>query len=444
MASKLKNSPTWRISMNRPGCLSWLLTCMLLASIPVHAADFVLEIYGNANMDEYLNEEDIQYLEDIIAGKNDDTTLADANLDGKIDSADVEQAQAILNGKEEKLTFIDLLGENVTVNKPIKRLVNMGYNGVEMTRILGAEDILVAYGANRTTHKKFFPKFAELPFVGSTPEDCDFEKILSLNPDAVQTNIERASSLVGGLDTKHSFEKNLNGIPIICLNMREQDTLVKNVRTYGYILDREQEAETFIDWYTKYYELFKSRIASIPDDEKPTAFFEYTPYYCYASGSNLGQVLVMAGGKNILDQQIGPEDPKYGSMLDIEPEFVIRENPKYIFKGVGSWDSGYDIDDPSKMAAFHEQVTNRTELSNIDAIKDDNVYCMSFWILSGAGNNIIGTAYLAKLFYPDLFKDIDPEAIHQEYVDTFCHIDFDVKKNGTFVYPSYDKWQADN
>ncbi|MDD4093782.1 MAG: hypothetical protein PHF94_04110, partial [Methanothrix sp.] len=141
---------------------------------------------------------------------------------------------------------------------------------------------------------------------------------------------------------------------------------------------------------------------------------------------------------------IGPEDPKYGSMLDIEPEFVIRENPKYIFKGVGSWDSGYDIDDPSKMAAFHEQVTNRTELSNIDAIKDDNVYCMSFWILSGAGNNIIGTAYLAKLFYPDLFKDIDPEAIHQEYVDTFCHIDFDVKKNGTFVYPSYDKWQADN
>lgn len=430
--------------MKKRSNLSWILVFMLLASMPVHAANFVLEIYGNANMDEYLNKEDIQYLENIIAGTKNATMLADANFDGKIDKADVEQVQAILDGKEEKLTFIDLLGENETVNKPIQRLVNMGYNGVEMTRILGAEDILVAYGENRTTHKKFFQKFAELPFVGSTPNNCDFEKIISLKPDAVQTNLERASSLVGGLDQKHTFEKDLNGIPIICLNMREQDTLVKNVRTYGYILDRESEAETFIDWYTKYYNLFKSRTASIPDDKKPTGFFEYTPYYCYASGSNLGQVLEMAGGKNILDKHIGPNDPKYGSILDIEPEFVTKENPKYIFKGVGSWDSGYDIDNSSKMAAFHEQVTNRTELANVDAIKNNNVYCMSFWILSGAGNNIIGTAYLAKLFYPDLFKDIDPEAIHQEYVDKFCRIDFDVKKNGTFVYPSYDQWPVKN
>ena len=447
-SSERLNSALWRgksmIEKTRTNknYISGIIICMLLALMPVNAADFVLEIYGNANMDDLLNNDDLQYLEGILAGTNTATKLADADFDGKIDEADVAQVQAILDGKEKKLTFIDLLGENETVNKPIKRLVNMGYNGVEMTRILGAEDILVAYGENRTTHKKFFPKFALLPFVGSNPNNCDYEKIISLKPDAVQTNLERASASVGGLDQKHTFEKNLNGIPIICLNMREQDTLVKNVRTYGYILDRESEAETFIDWYSKYYNLFKSRIASIPDDEKPTGFFEYTPYNCYASGSNLGQVLTMAGGKNILDKQIGPSDPKYGSILDIEPEFVTKENPQYIFKGVGSWDSGYDIDNSSKMAAFHEQVTNRTELANVDAIKNNNVYCMSFWILSGSGNNIIGAAYLAKLLHPDLFKDIDPQAIHQEYVDKFCHIDFDVKKNGTFVYPSYDQWPA--
>jgi iron complex transport system substrate-binding protein len=421
-----------------------IIICMLLASLPVSAADFVLEIYGNANMDDRLNSDDLQYLESILAGKDQATKLADANFDGKIDKADLEQVQAILDGKDKKLTFVDLLGENVTVNKPIKRLVNLGYNGVEMTRILGAEDILVAYGENRTTHKKFFPKLAQLPFVGADPKNCDYEKIISLNPDAVQTNLERPSSLVGGLDQKHTFEKNLKNIPLICLDMRGQDNLVKNVRTYGYILDRESEAEKFIDWYSKYYNLFNNRTASIPDNKKPTAVVEYTPYYCYASGSNLGQVLTLAGGKNILDTKIGPKDPKYGSMLDIEPEFVIQEDPKYIIKAVGSWDSGYDIDNSSKMAAFHEQVINRTELANVDAVKDDHVYCMSFWILSGAGNNIIGTAYMAKLLYPDLFKDIDPEAIHQEYVDKFCHIDFDVKKNGTFVYPNYDQWLVKN
>lgn len=420
--------------------LGEILICILLASFPANAADFVLEIYGNANMDEFLDASDVQYIEDVIAGTDNATKLADANLDGKIDTEDIEQVRAILDGKETKLTYIDMLGEAETVNKPIKRLVNMGYNGVEMTRILGAEDILVAYGENRTTQKKFFDKFAELPFVGSTAENADFEKIISLKPDAVQTNIERREALLEGPDQKRIFKQKLNGIPIISLNMREQDTLVKNVRTYGYILDREAEAEKFIEWYSKYYNLFKSRTESIPDDEKPTGFFEYTPYYCYASGSRLGQVLVLAGGKNILDKEVGPNDALYSAMLDVDPEFVVKENPKFIFKGVSSWDSGYDVDDPTKIAAYHEQVTNRTELANVDAVKDNNVYGMSFWVLSGAGNNIIGTAYLAKLFYPDLFMDIDPQAIHQEYVDKFCHIDYDVKKNGTFVYPSYDKW----
>ncbi|MDQ1312639.1 MAG: iron complex transport system substrate-binding protein [Euryarchaeota archaeon] len=427
----------------RPNRLILILIYALVVLSPTNAADFVLEIYGNANMDECLNQDDLDYIRDIVAGKNEPTKLADANFDGLVNEEDIEQLQAILDGREEMLTFIDMLGEPVTVNKPIRRLVNMGYNGVEMTRILGAEDILVAYGQDRTEHAAFFPKFAELPFVGSDHNECDYEKIISLKPDAVQTNIERASFTVGGLDQKRIFEKNLKDTPLICLNMREQDTLVQNVRTYGYILDREREAEEFIDWYSGYYDLFLSRTESLSGDEKPRCVFEYTPYYCYASGSNLGQVLTLAGGKNILDEKIGPDDPKYGSMLDIEPEFVVKENPEYIFKAVGSWESGYHIENASAMAAYQEQVTNRTELANIIAVREDNVHCMSYWILIGAGNNIIGTAYVAKLLHPDLFQDIDPVAIHQEYVDRFCRIDFNVEEKGAFLYPPYGSWAVE-
>jgi len=427
--------------MKRIRYIDWILISLLLTPFSADAADFVLEIYGNANMDDLLNDDDLQYLEGILTGTNDATKLADANFDGKIDEADTEQLQKMLDGTEEKLTFVDIFGENVTVNKPIKRLVNMGYSGVEMTRILDAEDILVAYGQDRTEQITFLPKLTELPFVGNSPSNCDFEKIISLKPDAVQTNLERASALIGGLDQKRVFEKNLNGIPLISLNMREQDTLVKNVRTYGYILDKESEAERFIDWYSKYYNMFTSRTESIPKEERPTCVFEYTPYYCYASGSNLGQILTMAGGKNILDDAVGPNDPKYGAMLDVQPEFVTNENPKYIFIGVESYgDGGYETNDLTKMIASKEQVMNRTELANVDAVKNDDVYCLDYLLLLGAGNNIIGTAYLAKLFYPDLFQDMDPEVIHQEYVDNFLRIDFDIRTQGAFVYPEYKNW----
>lgn len=40
------------------------------------------------------------------------------------------------------------------------------------------------------------------------------------------------------------------------------------------------------------------------------------------------------------------------------------------------------------------------------------------------------------------FKDIDPEDMHQEYIDKFCRIDFDVKNHIAFVYPKYEDWPA--
>jgi len=103
----------------------------------------------------------------------------------------------------------------------------------------------------------------------------------------------------------------------------------------------------------------------IPEEERPTAFFEYAsePYNCYASGSNLGQVLVLAGGKNIIDGAVGPDDPQYKGMIAADPEFIVKENPKYIFEAVASWgDGGYETDDLSKMTASRDQVLNRSEL----------------------------------------------------------------------------------
>jgi len=46
---------------------------------------------------------------------------------------------------------------------------------------------------------------------------------------------------------------------------------------------------------------------------------------------------------------------------------------------------------------------------------------------------------MAKWFHPDLFKDLDPEAIHQEYLTRFQHLDYDLGKQGVFVYPSREE-----
>jgi len=48
--------------------------------------------------------------------------------------------------------------------------------------------------------------------------------------------------------------------------------------------------------------------------------------------------------------------------------------------------------------------------------------------LVGQGTTyVIGAVYMAKWFYPELFEDMDPDAIFQEFMDRFLQYDFDVK-----------------
>ena len=45
-----------------------------------------------------------------------------------------------------------------------------------------------------------------------------------------------------------------------------------------------------------------------------------------------------------------------------------------------------------------------------------------------------GTAYMAKILYPELFKDVDPEAILKEYFDKWQGIPYLV----VYIYPSLE------
>ena len=77
-----------------------MAVCMSLAFMPAGASDFTLEIYGNANLDDIIDEQDIKYVFGIIDGTNEPTLLADANQDSKIDEADIDGIREIIEDFE--------------------------------------------------------------------------------------------------------------------------------------------------------------------------------------------------------------------------------------------------------------------------------------------------------------------------------------------------------
>ena len=100
-----------------------LLVAFIFIAIPVSAYDFTLSVYGNANMDDIIDEEDITYLKGIISGVNEKTQFADANYDGIVNDDDISQIESIIAGDETKLTIVDCSDRIVTLNKPIDKIV---------------------------------------------------------------------------------------------------------------------------------------------------------------------------------------------------------------------------------------------------------------------------------------------------------------------------------
>ncbi|MFZ3050929.1 MAG: ABC transporter substrate-binding protein, partial [Methanothrix sp.] len=83
-----------------------LISIGLLLILSATAQEFTMDIFGNANGDELIDEEDISYVQGILDGKNEKTDLSDANQDGKVDEADLDQIKKIIQGTESEIYYI--------------------------------------------------------------------------------------------------------------------------------------------------------------------------------------------------------------------------------------------------------------------------------------------------------------------------------------------------
>lgn len=140
-------------------------------------ASCTLGIFGNANMDETIDEDDISYVEGIINGTYEPTRLADANYDGKVDARDIEQIQHIIQGDESILTLIDTANRTVTLEMPINRIVALTDDSAEALRILHSIDKVVGVSIETLENTAYLPEFGQMPNVGKWNEP-DIEKIL--------------------------------------------------------------------------------------------------------------------------------------------------------------------------------------------------------------------------------------------------------------------------
>jgi iron complex transport system substrate-binding protein len=386
--------------------------------------DFVLDVYGNANEDDTIDMRDLTYVKLIFFGKKPETELADAKYDGKINPLDFIQIKLIIVGKEKELTIVDTVGRDVTIDKPLERIIVLNWNTLEVMRSLelGKEKIICV--SKSTIGKEiFFPEFKDISNAGSGWSP-DIEKILELTPDTV---FLYATHFKTRCDEVQEKLENAD-ITVVRFDCFKPEDYLDELNKLGYIFDKEKEAEDFIEFYERCLNSIKEKVEVIPEDEKPQVYFEGfgNPYKIGGKGTALHQIVEAAGGKNIFGDISGYKD--------IDKEEVMMRNPEVIVKqGYTRGKYGYNVDDITWLKDIWDELEGRLELANVSAVKDGRVHVIIKEFTGG--KHFIAITYMGKWFYPELFEDLDPKAIHQEYLTRFQGLDYDLDKHGVFVYP---------
>jgi len=128
-----------------------------------------------------------------------------------------------------------------------------------------------------------------------------------------------------------------------------------------------------------------------------------------------------AGGKDLY-----PERSELA--FEVDPEDVARRNPDVIFKGTTL---GWDAESEEEFKAIRDEIMSRPELANTNAVKNGQVYVISFDVAGGAGKKF-GPVFLAKVLYPEKFQDMDPMEFYREYLRRFQGLEY----RGVYLYPN--------
>ena len=326
-----------------------------------------------------------------------------------------------------EITFTDIAGREVTIKKPVKRIIVNNRSLFDSLFAVGGEemaDMIIATsggtrgieGFNKTYGEKF-PKLKELEQIsgGGGSGGYDAEKIISLKPDVVILINQKPDQNLESLDKVIKV-----GIPVVCLsyNIEPLEDRVKNIEIIGKILGKEERAKEICDFITDKYELVNKRLENMntpaPNVHQLT-FHGDTPksFWSWAI------IAKHAGGHDIA------EDIPSGKLENggtIDNEYLLKRDPDIITMGGDAL--GLGGNEKEAQAYLQEMVSKQAGWESLSAVKNKRVYAISY---STALNleTFYANMQLAKWYYPKEFEDIDPDATLKEFYDKYMVFDYE-------------------
>jgi iron complex transport system substrate-binding protein len=286
-------------------------------------------------------------------------------------------------------------------------------------RILQVPDNFIV-GVSDTIQKKPYLGLDNKASVGSWTSP-NLEKIAELKPQAVLTYGKYPSE-----DIRKKIEA--LGIKVIGIDFYYLETYEQDLKRTALLFNRGGKAIEFLNWRNGILSNIENELKNINEKEKPKIAclslmggYKEGKYSTFPPGSSYAQVLKFTGGNNIA-ADLKPSS----SMQNVSGEWLIAKNPEVIMF-VYCDKLGYTTNDNSDVTKLANDIKKDPVLNKTDAVKNNRIYFINISNLGSFSEAV----YFAKWFYPDRFKDVNPDQVLKEYFEKWLGIPM----KGIWAYP---------
>jgi iron complex transport system substrate-binding protein len=344
------------------------------------------------------------------------------------------QEGGVLSAKK-TVVIQDFTGRNVTVKVPVDRIVVL--SELDELAAVGGEDALRKLVAlNIWRYKqwrpdwweewvKHFPWLANLPDTGQVGQNFNPEVVINVKPDVVICWPWQYNQLKESGDLKKLEEAGIRVIAVqllpITTNITEHlNAVSKTVKILGVLLGKEQRAEELIRFYEEQINKVVTRTMHVEKRPKVLVFATSSLWTAYGMKGYYHVWVTLAGGVNLGDKVVK------GSSGDVDPEFVINENPDVIiFTCNNNFPEGqrvvigYTVNSTRPAKEALKGLINRPKWEELQAVKNGRIYLIHHGFCHEKIFQFFALQYLAKWLHPELFKDLNPYANLQEFYNKF-------------------------
>lgn len=298
------------------------------------------------------------------------------------------------------ITVTDQAGREVTLEQEPQRIITAYYITSSLLMALDLDERIVGIENDpqkRAIYSLSAPELLTLPQIG-TAKELDLEGVMALEPDLLILPMKLKNSL----PTLEEL-----GLTVLMVDPEDQQRLNGMIRLVGQAANRNDLAESLLNWITEQQEFLKENLSGT---SMPTVYLAGNSSMLKTAGDAMYQadMIRLAGGANVA---AAVEDTYWA---EIDYEQLLAWDPEYIILAA---EATYTVED----------VLADPNLAACRAVVNGNVYRLpnraEAWD-SPVPGSILGALWLANILHPDQISDAQCTARRNGFYETFYHFTY--------------------